>query len=233
MLGNMKMEGKLFLADSGYLTDLYYEDNSGYGTLVNHMRRWSGQFEWRHQTSAYPNPGEVTRLIARLDSVPSGAKNYFDLFSPVTQGSTVRLNTNGHSYFMGGNLGIGTATPQYKLAVNGTIGAKEVIVTNSSWPDYVFRPGYKLASLDEIHAYVQKNQHLPGVPSEVEIEKNGVGVSQMQAVLLTKIEELTLHMIELNRKNQQLTEEVQKLQGQLVSTEGASIRQRSDIVLVK
>lgn len=98
-----------------------------------------------------------------------------------------------------GNVGIGTAAPHHKLAVNGTIGAKEVIVTNSGWADYVFAPDYRLRSLKEVGDFIAANHHLPGIPSEAEVKEKGVSVGEMQAKLLAKIEELTLHMIEADQ----------------------------------
>jgi len=120
-----------------------------------------------------------------------------------------------------GNVGIGTTNPQSTLAVNGTITTKEVVVTNTGWSDYVFRPGYRLAPLSEIKAYVETYQHLPGIPSETEVKANGVNMGDMQAKLLAKIEELTLHMInaeERNRRletcNEELLERVRRLEAQ-------------------
>lgn len=100
---------------------------------------------------------------------------------------------------MSGNVGIGTTDPQYPLSVNGTIQAKEVIV-NTGWSDYVFAPGYKLLPLAEVAQYIKRNHHLPGIPSEAEVEKDGVSLGQMQAKLLAQIEELTLQVIQLQRE---------------------------------
>jgi hypothetical protein len=111
-----------------------------------------------------------------------------------------------------GRLGIGTSNPQYKLSVNGTIGTKEVIVTNAGWSDYVFQPGYRLRPLSEVHAYIQGHHHLPGIPSEREVREKGVSVGEMQAKLLAKIEELTLHLIEQEKANQELRERVARLE---------------------
>ena len=94
----------------------------------------------------------------------------------------------------GGNVGIGTTSPSHKLAVNGTIRAKEVIV-DTGWSDYVFKPGYPLASLSEVEAHIKAHGHLPGVPSEAQVAKEGVTLGDMQSKLLAKIEELTLHQI--------------------------------------
>ncbi|MCW5979789.1 MAG: hypothetical protein KIT09_17040 [Bryobacteraceae bacterium] len=110
-----------------------------------------------------------------------------------------------------GNVGIGTGNPQYKLAVNGNIGAKEVIVTNSL-ADYVFRPGYRLRPLSEVSAYIQAHRHLPDIPSQAEAEQQGIGVGDMQARLLAKVEELTLHLIRQDRENRELRRRVAQLE---------------------
>jgi len=111
-----------------------------------------------------------------------------------------------------GNVGIGTMTPQYRLAVNGVIGAKEVIVTSTGWSDYVFRPGYRLRPLREVASYIEANHHLPDIPSEAEVEKNGISMGQMQSKLLAKIEELTLHMIQQEKENEQLRQRIDRLE---------------------
>lgn len=105
------------------------------------------------------------------------------------------LNANG------GNVGIGTTTPDAKLAVNGTIHSKEVkIDLDMAAPDYVFAHDYKLKTLKEVESYILKNNHLPEIPSAAEFEKNGLLVAEMNMNLLKKVEELTLYIIELNKK---------------------------------
>lgn len=99
-----------------------------------------------------------------------------------------------------GNVGIGTMAPQAKLAVNGDVFAKKVKVTLNGWPDYVFDKGYKLAPLSVVEKYIQQHKHLPDMPSAAEVEKNGVDLGDNQAVLLKKIEELTLYMIEQGKQ---------------------------------
>jgi hypothetical protein len=95
----------------------------------------------------------------------------------------------------GGNVGIGTNDPSHKLAVNGTIKAKEVIVETTGWSDYVFADDYKLAPLSEVEAHIKANKHLPGIPSAAQVAENGVNLGDVQAALLAKIEEITLHQI--------------------------------------
>ncbi len=101
-----------------------------------------------------------------------------------------------------GNVGIGTPSPTHKLSVNGNIRAHEIKVETANWPDYVFAKDYKLTSLQETEFYIKKNGHLPGFPSAMEVEKNGVDLGEMNAKLLQKIEELTLHLIQQAKANE-------------------------------
>jgi len=111
-----------------------------------------------------------------------------------------------------GNVGIGTTNPgTYALAVAGTVAAQAVKVTQSNWSDYVFDDGYKLASLSEVENYINQNKHLPDVPSAKEVTTNGIDLGDNQAVLLKKIEELTLYSIEQDKK---LKEQGKNLQAQ-------------------
>ncbi len=109
--------------------------------------------------------------------------------------------------------------PQSKLAVNGNITAKDVMVTNTGWSDYVFQPGYRLPPLREVGAFIQANHHLPGIPSEAEVKAKGVSLGDMQAKLLAKVEELTLHMIQADERNNRLDEQNRELRDRLARLE--------------
>jgi len=102
-----------------------------------------------------------------------------------------------------GNVGIGIASPQNKLDVNGTIHSKSVLVDLNGWGDYVFKPAYQLPALSDVKSYIDKNQHLPEIPSEREMIKNGLDVSEMNKLLIKKVEELTLYAIENERKDKE------------------------------
>ena len=110
-----------------------------------------------------------------------------------------------------GNVGIGTTSPQSALAVNGTITSKVMITTQTGWADFVFKNDYNLPSLTDVENYIKVNGHLPAVPSETEILTNGNNLGQTDAILLQKIEELTLYMIELKKENQKLSNDLQAL----------------------
>ncbi|MEN0052365.1 MAG: hypothetical protein AAGC65_01785 [Mucilaginibacter sp.] len=101
-----------------------------------------------------------------------------------------------------GNVGIGTTDPKgYKLAVNGSMIATAVTVkTYGTWPDYVFKKNYDLRSLTEVKNYINNNQHLPEIPSAEEITKEGINLGEMNKLLLKKVEELTLYLIEKDEK---------------------------------
>ena len=108
--------------------------------------------------------------------------------------------TSGTSdiYFSAGKVGIGTInTYGYELAVLGKILADEVMIKHPvDWGDYVFKPDYNLMPLNELSLFIKKNQHLPNVPSEKEVMVNGYGLAEMNEILLKKVEELTLYILE-------------------------------------
>ena len=113
-----------------------------------------------------------------------------------------------------GNIGLGTYTTtvngiSYRLAVNGSILAKEVRV-RTDWADYVFAKDYKLMSLNELEKYITTHQHLPEVPSATEVETQGIDVGKSNALLMKKVEELTLYIIRLNKKIESLEAQVQQ-----------------------
>jgi hypothetical protein len=104
----------------------------------------------------------------------------------------------GGAVTLNGRVGVNieNSYPGYALAVDGGILTTKVHIQEvSRWEDRVFGEDYRLMPLSEVEAYVAANRHLPGVPSEAEVKADGYDVAEMQAVLLGKIEELTLHVI--------------------------------------
>ena len=132
------------------------------------------------------------RLLLQTGELTSATK-----FTFVTNNSThcMTMLTNG-------NIGIGTSSPNYKLDVNGTIRANEIIV-NTTGADFVFAEDYKLRPLSEVKAFIQENKHLPEIKSAQEMQENGVGINELQTQLLQKIEELTLYIIQQEERIKQ------------------------------
>ncbi|MBN2610808.1 MAG: hypothetical protein JXB00_04550 [Bacteroidales bacterium] len=114
---------------------------------------------------------------------------------------------NTPNLFIDENGSIGINTVQCgdgKLAVNGKIIATAVEVKAYPWADYVFDENYKLLRLEEVEQFILSNHHLPEVPSASEVEENGINVAEMNSILLKKIEELTLYVIELKKEIKEL-----------------------------
>ena len=138
------------------------------------------------------------------------------IYYNATNGLVNFLNSNADGIFLNasGNVGIGTTNPgTNKLAVYGTIKTKEVNVTSaaSDWPDYVFDETYKLPALDNVEQLIKSEKHLSGIPSKEEVAKKGVKLGEMQSKLLRKVEELTLYVIEQNKRIEKLEKENQEM----------------------
>lgn len=157
---------------SSQYTDLeFLEENiSGTDNRLYRIRAW------KSNSSSYPN-------IVEFNSLASNASTLFS--TPVFIGN---YNTNAN-------------TTDYKLHVANGIRTERVKVDlQTAWADYVFEADYKLKSLSEVEVYIKQNGHLPDVPSAEEVAANGIELGEMNKILLQKIEELTLYIIELEKK---------------------------------
>jgi hypothetical protein len=100
-----------------------------------------------------------------------------------------------------------------KLQVGGKISAQMIVVHIDKWADDVFDADYELMPLDELEAYVQRERHLPGVPPQRDVERDGIDLAQTNEMLLRKVEELSLHAIDQQKKieeQQKRTEELER-----------------------
>jgi len=97
---------------------------------------------------------------------------------------------------------------QFVVTSAGVVWAKEVNVSFYGFPDYVFKPEYKLMSLAEIEDYIDNNGHLPNMPSAAEVEAEGGNVADLIKKLVEKNEELTLHLIQMNKELQDLKSKI-------------------------
>ncbi|QKX05842.1 hypothetical protein HN014_13300 [Aquimarina sp. TRL1] len=112
-----------------------------------------------------------------------------------------------------GNLAIGTIdTKGYKLSIAGKAVAEEVkVALQTSWPDYVFKQGYELPTLNEVENHIKEKGYLIDIPSAKEVQENGILLGEMNSKLLQKIEELTLYTIKQEKKIQNLEKENQEI----------------------
>jgi hypothetical protein len=158
------------------------------------------------------NNGAVGTL--RLVEFGSGTEMLLDGDEiDVVTGSVLSLNANTNK-----PVTIGTHTPAlgFALSVDGRIMAEEIQVQlKGSWPDYVFAEDYTLLSLEEVETSIAINNHLPGIPSAAEVADEGITLGDMQRRLLEKVEELTLHMIAMNKRLRLLEEENAELKAEL------------------
>ncbi len=147
----------------------------------------------------------------------------------VPKGTTLALNINPVMITDGsGNIGLNTASPDpgYKLSVNGKVRTKEVRV-EANWADYVFDNSYPLLPLEKVEHYIKDNHHLPDVPSAAEVSKNGINLGETDALLLKKIEELTLYLIEKNKENKK-QQNLIDLQTEALQVQSEKLKQLED-----
>lgn len=145
-------------------------------------------------------------MIGRTNS-PHTPETFSPIFSVYTSGYVTvgGIENPGVKLFTNGRI------ESKSLEVNGTIRAREVKIEATGWADFVFSPDYKLPALKEIETHIKEKGTLPDIPSEKEVLENGIDVGDMQAKLLQKIEELTLHVIELKKENEAQDALIKKL----------------------
>ncbi|MEK7391409.1 MAG: hypothetical protein AAB214_02485 [Fibrobacterota bacterium] len=135
------------------------------------------------------------------------------------EGWAFRILPTGQAY-LGSDLTVGGILSAAKIA-SVNISATDLRVTGSlktaptePWADYVFEPGYKAMALKDVETFAKANGHLPEVPSAAEVAKDGIDLAKMNAILLKKIEELTLHAVAQEKKMEALSAKVEALQAE-------------------
>jgi hypothetical protein len=142
-----------------------------------------------------------------------GTKNPTTVF--YVQGGKTGRRDSSFTVNKNGNVGIGTDSvdEKYKLSVKGEVRAIGITV-ESEWADYVFDSTYQLKPLNEVESFIHEHNHLPGVPSAGEIRQKGLNLGDAQKIMMAKIEELTLYLLELKKQNEQMAKEIEKLKKQ-------------------
>jgi ABC-type taurine transport system ATPase subunit len=133
----------------------------------------------------------------------------------------VRVGGSTKLYVSGaGQVGVNTTNVAagFELSVNGQVICTELVVQEpGNWPDYVFSEDYELMPLEALEASIKENKHLPGVPTAAEVKDGGVSIGDMQKQMLEKIEELTLYVIEQNKRLKAQDEQIQSLRAELTA----------------
>jgi hypothetical protein len=185
--------------------------NGGATQMVDALKlNHTGQAVFSDKISLGASTNSYTVDIERYQSGPYQNNLGFIFSTQIGGDGGLNVNHVAMTINHSGNVGIGTGTQvvDAKLAVNGNIHAKEVLVDlNVPGPDYVFEADYDLLKLKEVESYLKENKHLPEVPSAKEMEANGVKLLEMNMLLLKKVEELTLYVIELEKKVEKLANE--------------------------
>jgi len=179
----------------------------------------------------FPPPGKWG--IERVGTGRDFGLNFwrYGYYAPAKDGEETRGYEHRSVMFFdeNDNVGIGTDKPQAKLDVAGDLKALDATINNilttkdlkttgllcakeirvmlfgaPCWPDYVFGKDYNLLPLNEVEQFITENQHLPNVPSAAEVEANGVNIGEMNAILLKKMEEMTLYIIDLQKQIDEL-----------------------------
>ena len=148
----------------------------------------------------------------------------FKIYSTTQEANIFRVDSDNMNIYLQedmGNVIIGgknvlrdcTSCSGYKLYVKDGIKTEKVkveIAAENGWADYVFAKDYKLMPLKEVESYISSNGHLPEVPTTEEAIQNGIELKEMNILLLKKVEELTLHLIEQDKRIEKLEANAKK-----------------------
>lgn len=209
--GDTRVSGDLFVQDHLTL------DNEGGASWIS---TWNAtDMNWRIGLSASPGfTRDLTTASVQYITYNSGIGNGFAM-GPNGGQSSFEINASNHAAFFRGNVTIGDGMIVGGLTEMEAIETPVITIkpdmiptqNGGAWPDYVFAKDYRLSSLGEVEKFVEENHHLPEVPSADDIAVNGYNMAAMDAILLKKIEELTLHLIQMEKKNDELQSLVEQL----------------------
>ena len=187
-------------SSGGYTPKVYLSNESGKVVLFVDDKSYFQRFTVSAYAYGMGESNEWFQGWTAVDEPLSGTKTVEIPYQNRLKGN-IYLSGSG-VWDAQGKVGIGTTAPDEKLTVKGKIHAQEVKVDMAGplVPDYVFAPDYDLIPLSEVAQYIKENRHLPEIPSAKDIEANGLHLAEMNMKLLKKIEELTLYMIELDKK---------------------------------
>jgi hypothetical protein len=178
-----------------------WDNKTGGGVILENTNAVGAGLSLKPLSSLVANGTNGWAIYAGGPNSAVGDGN-FGIWAHGTNQAWLSINRNG-------KVGVGINNPVFKLDVAGTIRATEIKV-EAQTADFVFEEDYQLRSLKEVEQFVQKNKHLPDIPSAKQMEEDGVGLAEMNKFLLQKVEELTLYLIEVKKEVKDLKEELNK-----------------------
>lgn len=153
---------------------------------------------------------DAVSILLHNDPPSGGGEGDENAYNPGNS-NLPSVDWQAKNMYAAGSMGIGTyPSNNYRLAVNGKIRAKEVIV-ETGWADFVFDPGYHLPSLKEVKSHIDHFGHLKGIPTTKQVEENGISLGEINTLLLQKIEEMTLYLIKADERIEALENEIESL----------------------
>ena len=195
------------------------------------LRNSTGDTLLRMRDNGYMSIGYNGTVYGRPFTIQGTGMNYYN--DPTTFGGAIFPDINHNLILWSDNTGsgqnivlqpswgqvtVGTYTPAtgYKISIKGKLICEEARVQlSANWPDYVFNKNYKLMPLADLEKSIKKEQHLPDIPAAADMESNGIMLGDMNRRIMEKVEELTLYIIDLNKKNEKLQQEVNMLKTQM------------------
>lgn len=205
--------------DSPNKSSLSFNTGGGNGTAYRariQIKNSSGDLEFLSNALGGRNAGFAFFNEAVSATVPLLKLNYNGSvgINTTTPNSEAKLDVNGN-IFTNGKILIGSTLAKagnFSLAVNGeAIFNRAVVKLYGNWPDYVFEESYKLPSLETVEQFIRNHKHLQGFKPHYEIKKTGVDLGESQKIIVQKIEELTLYLIEQNKQIKSLQAEINLL----------------------
>jgi len=222
-------QGKVGIGTTTPVEKLHVFNNASSGTNIMLSANYNNGYSWRFNT--------IDRGVAiDLDVTASNNNDVQESIlklSPSFSGRPTFALMNDWLVGRNGNVGIGTETPDSKLAVKGIIHAQAVKVDMNGWADYVFKSTYHLPDLAVVKAYIDQNQRLPEMPSENDVVTNGINLGEMVKLQTKKIEELTLYLIAKDNTEQKQSKIIKQQQEQINSLSAATSQILKELAALK
>jgi hypothetical protein len=143
---------------------------------------------------------------ATLNTTPLSIKASGDMVINNGTADIFHLYSNGVLSLRGDN-----GDENFRVEGSGLVRARKIKVDTETWPDYVFETNYKLMPLNQLEEFINKHKHLPTIPDQKTIVKEGIDLGEMNLKLMEKVEELTLYLIQQNKELEKLKAEVELL----------------------